>query len=185
VLVVALPSAIVGTIRNAMFENHLNSGVMMVQKKEYDQGRRSLEQAVLDRPHSAEAHLLLGASYYVEILERKSLEEKPDQLEAMARQMQRALRLQPHMAQAEFYLGLYEYEQGNAGEAMARMRNCLDSLSRAGDVPGKELYSGGASTVLASLEADPDARIPMHSQVASSLLGGHGNKKGMEVPFSR
>jgi hypothetical protein len=82
-LAVGVIWAAVSVVRYAHFESLLNSGVVAVQRGDFKAGRRFLVQATTSRPSSVEAHLLLGTSYYVEILKNPKLLSKADHLESM------------------------------------------------------------------------------------------------------
>lgn len=171
VVVVGL-ALIVWVIGNSRWENSLNGATMQVQKYEFGMARIMLEEAASSRPSAAEPHFLMGASYYVEFLRKGDAEL----LESGREHLQDALRRDPELVPAHFYMGMYYVAKGMPEKAREEFSQCEDGPSK---------YRVAARSMQTALETLPLEEIELHSEVDNSLLNNPAGAKlkGIEVPF--
>ena len=167
------------------FDQALSAGIESVKQGDFAGGQASLLKAVQLRP-SSKVHILLGSAHYSELLVKPNMDprERKSRLYACYLAMRAARQSDPGDPRANFFMALAKYEEGDIKATVSDLETCLGNLSKITDPTGRTLYSDAATEILAQLQKDPKAKLPLVSQIARSRTEVQ-KKQGIEVPFDQ
>lgn len=163
----------------ADYEACVTQGVAAVMAGDFRGGKELLAQAVFERHHQAEPHVLYGAAFLHELLLKPSLPEKVqnDLSYGFYREINFALQADPNDPRAHFFMALYRYRSGDAKTAETCMETCLSNLSKIPEETMRARYEASGRAFLERVRANRAV------QLTSGLRPGE--KPAIEVPYGR